>query len=222
MEGLPIIRLRTDVRIVSTNGRLGDNMKGQDVLFSKASDEWETPQWLFDLLNKEFDFQIDIAATQENTKCIGYFDKETNALTSEWISDDYDEDDIPIAGGFYKFFLNPPYSQIAAFMKKAYEESLKGATVVCLIPCRTDTKYWHNYVMQAQEIRFVKGRLKFNNRTLPSWKSDGSHKLSSATFPSCVVIFDVSQCPLMVAYGFNIPRIGKTITKPQPLSTNTY
>lgn len=183
-------------------------MKGRDILFSKASDEWETPQWLFDLLDKEFHFDCDAAATEKNTKCPAFHSPNFvkgwfllhgdrviscmgNALTENWYKATY--------------FLNPPYLQIAAFMKKAYEESLKGAIVVCLIPCRTDTRYWHNYVMQAQEIRFIKGRLQFSNMQ------------NSAPFPSCIVIFDVSQCPLMVAYGFNVPRIGKTIIKPQPL-----
>lgn len=179
-------------------------MKGQDILFSSSSDEWETPQWLFDRLDAEFHFDIDAAATQENSLASGYFTKSDDALKQEWFVD-YGEDGIVSS-----IFLNPPYSKIAAFMKKAYEESLKGATIVCLIPCRTDTRYWHNFVMQSAEIRFVKGRLKFNNRTLPSWTPNSSHKLSSATFPSCVVIFDIRGSALLSAYGWNAPRIGKT------------
>ena len=179
-------------------------MKGQKALFSKASDEWETPDWLYNLLFDEFSFGIDAAATEENHLAFYWWDKEHSALEASWL--------IPEnSGKLTSVFLNPPYSQIAAFMKKAYEESLKGAVVVCLIPCRTDTRYWHSYVMRAQEIRFIKGRLKFNNRTLPSYKEDGSHKVSSATFPSCVVIFDVNREPLMVAYGWNVPKLGKTI-----------
>jgi len=173
-------------------------MKGQKALFSKASDEWETPQWLFDLLDKEFHFDYDLACTPQNCKCkCGIFAPEQDALIFPWKW---------LAVRSIIGFLNPPYSKIAAFMKKAYEESLKGAVVVCLIPCRTDTRYWHDYVMKAQEIRFVKGRLKFNNRTLPSYKEDGSHKVSSATFPSCVVIFDSHSFPID---GY--PMIGKTI-----------
>jgi len=159
-------------------------MKGQDALFSHKGDEWETPRWLYDKLNSDFVFDLDATATQENALAPGYFTKEDNALKQDWFID-YGEDGI-----VKTVFLNPPYSKISAFMKKAYKESLKGAVVVCLIPCRTDTKYWHNYCMKASEIRLVKGRLKFNNRTLPSWKEDGSHKVSSATFPSCIVIFD--------------------------------
>ena len=170
-------------------------MKGRDVLFSKSSDEWETQQWLFDKLNKEFHFDCDAAANEYNSKCGE--DWLQNALEDDWMK-----------FGYKKFYLNPPYGKIAAFMKKAYEESLKGAVVVCLIPVRSDTRYWHNYVMMAHEIRLIMGRLKFNNRTLPPWKSDGSHKLSSATFPSCVVIFDHSK------YDKNNDPIFTTIKQP--------
>jgi site-specific DNA-methyltransferase (adenine-specific) len=158
--------------------------------FSRDSDEWETPQWLFDLLDQEFHFQMDVAATPENTKLPIYFEDldSVPTLTCNWY----------LKGAWERLWLNPPYSKIAAFMKKAYEESLKGATVVCLIPARTDTKYWHEYVMKAQEIRFVKGRLKFSNQK------------NSAPFPSVVVIFD----PHYTNPTFNYPRIGKTIEQP--------
>ena len=159
-------------------------MKGQETPFSHKGDEWETPKWLFDKLNSDFVFDIDAAATQENALAPGYFTKEDDALKQDWFID-YGEDGI-----VKTVFLNPPYSKIAAFMKKAYEESLKGALVVCLIPCRTDTRYWHDYVMKASEIRLIKGRLKFINKTLPSYREDGNFKTSSATFPSCVVVFD--------------------------------
>lgn len=155
-------------------------MKGQKALFSKASDEWETPQWLFDKLNVEFHFEMDLAANEDNTKCGDFLSKDHDALGN--------------VAWFGTSFLNPPYSKIAAFMKKAYEESLKGAVVVCLIPCRTDTRYWHDYVMRAQEIRFVKGRLKFNG---------GNY---SAPFPSCIVIFDHQ-----LWQGNPYPWIGKSI-----------
>jgi len=186
--------------------RAGGKMKGQDVLFSKASDEWETPQWLFDMLDREFEFDCDAAATRENSKCILHM---VNALDNpNWCGyDDCLSDGINADCPVEKFFLNPPYSKIAAFVRKAYEESQKGATVVCLIPSRTDTRYWHDYVMKAQEIRFVRGRLKFNNRTLPSYREDMSHKISSATFPSCVVVFDKDATGYVGGY----PKLGKTI-----------
>jgi phage N-6-adenine-methyltransferase len=138
-------------------------MDGTDtVLFRSDSDEWETPRWLFDKLDKEFDFFMDAAASGDNKLCQVYCDKFLSALDRDWCK---------------RTFLNPPYSQISAFIKKAYEESQKGATVVCLIPSRTDTVYWHSYVMKAIEIRFIKGRLKF------------SGSKNGAPFPSCIVIF---------------------------------
>jgi len=172
-------------------------MNGKDTaLFSKKSDEWETPQWLFDLLNEEFHFNVDAASRQYITqKCNRCF---TDALTLEWTK--WGE----------RFWLNPPYSQIAVFMKKAYEESQKGAVVVCLIPARTDTKYWHDYVMKAQEIRFVKGRLKFENKTLPSWNPEGNFKISPAPFPSVIVIFKKETPMQFLSHPYG-PVIGPTI-----------
>ena len=161
-------------------------MNGKDTAcFSKNSDEWSTPQWLFDLLDKEFHFNFDAAANRDNTKCGVYSD---DSLKVSWC--------IGLgtpSGG--RVWLNPPYSKIGAFMKKAYEESLKGAVVVCLIPVRSDTRYWHDYVMKAQEIRFVKGRLKFGNSK------------TGAPFPSCIVIFSPKE-PEEINDN---PRIGKTI-----------
>jgi phage N-6-adenine-methyltransferase len=158
-------------------------VKGQNTLFSKASDEWSTPQWLFDLLDKEFHFDYDAAANEHNTKCGDNWLQ--NALEDPWMK-----------WGGKVFFLNPPYSKIGKFMKKAYEESLKGAVVVCLIPCRTDTIYWHEYVMKAHEIRLIMGRLKF-----------GDSK-NSAPFPSCVVVFDHDK------YDKNNDPIFKTLKQP--------
>jgi site-specific DNA-methyltransferase (adenine-specific) len=151
-------------------------MNADSVCFSSKTDDWETPDWLFDLLNKEFGFQVDAAANTVNNKCGMYF---SDALSHQWFlhkSSTMVRDDLPllITGPFW---LNPPYSKVGEFIKKAYEESLKGATVVCLIPSRTDTKWWHKYVMKADEIRFIKGRLKFS----------GSN--NSAPFPSCIVVF---------------------------------
>ena len=149
-------------------------MKGQKALFSSASNEYETPQNLFDKLNTEFKFDCDAAAHAGNCKVGKFFAKDSvwDALKTDWLSKGK------------VFFLNPPYGQIAAFMKKAYEESLNGAIIVCLIPARTDTRYFHDYCMKSHEIRFIKGRLKFTNLTL------GDKKLTSATFPSCICIFN--------------------------------
>lgn len=136
-------------------------------MFSRESDEWETPQDLYDALNLEFKFSLDAAATQENRKCLHYIPRESDALTAPWF-------DIV---GTKPIWLNPPYSKIGQFMEKAYREAEKGCTVVCLIPSRTDTRWWHDYVMKAQEIRLIKGRLKFGGST------------NSAPFPSAIVIF---------------------------------
>ena len=161
-------------------------MKGREVLFSHANDEWCTPDWLFWVLNQEFGFNADAAATDENAKCNCYFTKEHSALTSDWSTD--------------TIFLNPPYSKIYPFMKKAYEASLNGAIVVCLIPIRSDTKYWHEFCMKADEIRFIKRRVKFSNPY--------KEKTSSATFPSVVVIFNYWN-----EKKSETPLIGKTIDK---------
>lgn len=144
-------------------------MNGDSVCFSRKSDEWETPQDLFDLLDKEFKFKIDASASYENSKCTMFWELKYDSLKQHW----------GLSARYYKgsIWLNPPYSKIGPFIKKAYEESLKGATVVCLIPSRTDTKWWHEYVMKADEIRFIKGRLKFGNSK------------NTAPFPSCIVVF---------------------------------
>lgn len=134
------------------------------VMFSSNSDEWATPQWLFDELNKEFDFTLDPCATEENHKVSSYLTKEDNSLEISW--------------GGQRVFCNPPYSEIDKWVEKAYRETRNDNTlVVLLIPSRTDTRYFHNYIYQRSEIRFVKGRLKF-----------GDSK-NTAPFPSMVVIF---------------------------------
>lgn len=131
-------------------------------MFSSYKDDWETPQRLFDELNSEFNFTTDVCASEENKKCSVYFTKENSCLDKEWVG---------------TCWMNPPYGRvISSFLKKAYEESVKGVTTVCLIPARTDTKYWHDYCMKG-EVRFIKGRLKF------------SDSKNYAPFPSAIVIF---------------------------------
>ena len=133
------------------------------VHFSSLSGEWSTPQGVFDELDREFNFTLDVCATAENAKCIIFIGKEGNGLKLSW---------------WGTCWMNPPYGrEIGKWLKKAYETSLEGFTVVCLIPSRTDTRWWHEYVMKADEIRFIKGRLKF-----------GGHK-NSAPFPSAIVVF---------------------------------
>lgn len=132
--------------------------------FSSKSDEWSTPQNVFDELDKEFHFTLDPCATDDNHKCDKYFTLENDGLSENW--------------GGYRVFCNPPYSEIDKWVEKAYRETRNDNTlVVLLIPSRTDTRYFHNYIYQRAEIRFVKGRLKFG---------DGK---GSAPFPSMIVIF---------------------------------
>lgn len=132
------------------------------VHFSSKTDLWSTPQDLFDKLNEKYNFTTDVCATEENAKCKHYYDKETDGLAQDWKG---------------VCWCNPPYGrEIIDWVKKAYESSLKGATVVCLVPARTDTKWWHEYAMKGN-IEFLRGRLKF-----------GGHK-NSAPFPSAIVVF---------------------------------
>lgn len=138
-------------------------MKGDKLHFSSESAEWPTPQPFFDGLNAEFGFTLDPCCTHASAKCTSYFTAEDDGLAQPWAP--------------HRVFMNPPYGRtIGAWMRKAYEESKSGALVVCLVPSRTDTVWWHDYAARG-EVRFVRGRLKF-----------GGHK-NSAPFPSAVVIF---------------------------------
>lgn len=133
-----------------------------NVHFSSKTDLHSTPQPLFDSLNSEFNFTLDPCATSENAKCAIYFTKEQDGLSQFW------------AG--HTVFMNPPYGRaIRRWMQKAYDATLYGATVVCLVPARTDTRWWHEVAMKG-EVRFLKGRLKFGEAT------------RNAPFPSAVVI----------------------------------
>lgn len=147
-----------------------------ELMFSSISNEWETPDKLYNDLHKEFGFTLDPCATKENHKCDKFYTIDTNGLDKDWTGE--------IA------FVNPPYGrQIGKWVKKCYEENKKGVLCVMLIPSRTDTKWFHSYIYGKAEIRFLKGRLKFVNRLLPSYKEDGNFKLSPAPFPSMVVVF---------------------------------
>ncbi len=121
------------------------------VHFSSATDNWSTPKDVYEALDAEFHFNDDPCPLNG-----------TGGLERPWGS---------------STFCNPPYSKIKDWVKKAWDESQLGKTVVLLIPSRTDTRYFHDYVMKAKEIRFIKGRLRFGNA------------IQNAPFPSCVVIF---------------------------------
>ena len=132
-------------------------------LYSSKSDEWETPDYIYDALDAEFEFTLDACATRENHKHFIYYSIEDDGLAHSW------------AGA--RVFCNPPYSEISKWVEKAFRETRNDNTlVVMLIPSRTDTKYFHNFIYQRAEIRFVKGRVKFGGK-------------DNAPFPSMIVIF---------------------------------
>ena len=132
-------------------------------MYSSKTDLWSTPQDFFDKLDAEFHFTLDVCATADNAKCKEFFSPEDDGLSFAWVG---------------TCWMNPPYGRmIGAWMEKAYDASLDwGCTVVCLVPARTDTAWWHDFAMKG-EIRFIRGRLRF-----------GGSK-NSAPFPSAVVIF---------------------------------
>ena len=137
-----------------------------DVMFSSATDNWSTPQDFFDKLNDEFHFTLDVCADENNHKCEHYYTKEIDVLSRPWIG---------------TVWCNPPYGRkIGEWVRRGQISSHIGsATVVMLLPARTDTRWFHDYMYNKSntEIRFIKGRLKF-----------GGCK-NSAPFPSMVVIF---------------------------------
>lgn len=199
-------------------------------MFSSEDIRWETPDWLFEKLNKPFQFTLDAAADSQNKKCDNYFDIEQNGLDQDW------------AG--HTVWLNPPYNKPIYpckedcnkktcrdrgyhideyipgqidWIEKAYTEAQKeNTTIVCLIPARTDTKLWHDYVMKANSITFLKGRLKF-----------GDHA-NTAPFPSVIVVF--SSDPMVATVPLNIEnpkdgndkRLGKSLILPNDSQHSNY
>lgn len=134
-----------------------------DLMFSSATDMWETPRAFFDRLNRVFTFDLDVCATPANAKCATFYTLDDDGLAQEWKG---------------VCWMNPPYGRaIGAWVEKAYRSAKEGgATVVCLLPARTDTRWWHDYCAKG-EIYFVRGRLRFG---------DGKN---CAPFPSAVVVF---------------------------------
>lgn len=134
-----------------------------DSLYSSDKSDWATPQYLFDILNKEFKFQTDVCASKHNAKCESYYDIETDGLSQDWVGN---------------CWMNPPYGRgIDKWVQKAFEESRSFCICVCLLPVRSDTKWWHNYVMRSSEIRLCTRRLSF----------EGSN--NKAPFPAAIVVF---------------------------------
>lgn len=137
-------------------------------MMSSNTPEWATPSDFFAEVNKEFRFNLDPCSTHENAKCDKHFTKEDDGLAQNW--------------GGYRVFCNPPYGrELPKWVKKCYEESSRAEVVVMLIPARTDTRWFHDYILGKAEIRFIKGRLRFGNAK------------QSAPFPSMVVIYRASQ-----------------------------
>lgn len=116
--------------------------------FESKRQDWETPDEIFKPLDDEFQFLLDVCATSENKKCPLFFNKERDGLTQDW----------SIFTG--ACWMNPPFGEQGKWVRKAYQESRKGAIVVCLLPSRTNTNWWHDYCMKG-EIRFIRGRPKF-------------------------------------------------------------
>ena len=132
-------------------------------LYSSLKQAWVTPQPFFQRLDDEFRFDIDVCATVNNTKVQKFLLVIDNPLQQNWRG---------------TVWMNPPYGRvIAKWVQKAFEESRHGVTVVCLLPTRTDTRWWHDYVMKAEEVRLIKGKLQFGKSRY------------SAPFPSALVIF---------------------------------
>lgn len=139
----------------------------RNTMFSSKTEMWKTPQELFDKLDAEYHFDCDVCAIPENTKCKKYYTPEIDGLSQKW-------------GG--NCWCNPPYGKaIGKWIEKAYNESTKGTRVVMLIPARTDTKWFHEWVLPYADIYFIKGRLKFGNSK------------NSAPFPSMIVVFDADK-----------------------------
>jgi len=150
-------------------------------------DEWRTPPELFELLNREFDFYGDAAATSENNLCNRFLSPiMKDALSCDWVEQ----------GGPQTWFMNPPFSQAAAFLAKANEEAKKGATVVCLVRGGApETKWWKDAVLcphptgvaggewfaTKHEVRYLKPRVQY---LLPEWEGEGGN----TDFPSALII----------------------------------
>lgn len=129
-------------------------------MMTSNTDLWATPQYFFDCLNEEFGFTLDVCANKDNAKCDKYYTKEQDGLAQRWEGN---------------CWMNPPYGrEIGKWCERAFNS---GVLVVGLLPARTDTKWFHDYIYGKAEIRFIKGRLKFGDAK------------NSAPFPSMVVIW---------------------------------
>lgn len=173
--------------------------KNMDYAYSTGNDEWETPWDFFNQLHQRYLFRLDPCATHKNHKCDFYFTKSSDGLQQDWSK-------------YGSVFMNPPYGRpIAKWIKKAYEESLKGCLVVCLIPARTDTKWWHAYCTKG-DITYLEGRLKFRG-----WSKKHQKIIDDvpAGFPSAIVKFEgrtITRKPHMCPARYPRP----IIRRPRP------
>ena len=169
----------------STSSQVTNPMADLTALLKPGSDDdWETPQWLFDLLDEEFGFVADLAATPGNAKHERYLSPATDAFQQDWRrflhagEVPYERAGADLGLAPCSGWLNPPYGRDVS--RWVYKATLTGdprTRVVCLLPARTDTTWWHKYVRLASEVRLLKGRLRFSNAE------------QGAPFPSAIVIF---------------------------------
>lgn len=149
----------------------------QQTMFSSNRDDWETPQDFFDKLNTQYHFTLDPCSSNTNAKCPKHYTEQDNGLEQDW--------------GGEVVFCNPPYSRKGCqdlWVKKCYEESLKPNTiVVALLPARTDTKRFHQYILNKAEIIWIEGRLVFEIDGKPILDKNG--RPQGAPFPSMVCIW---------------------------------
>ena len=143
-------------------------------IMTSDKQDWETPKELFDDLNNEFDFELDAFASDKNAKCKHYFTEKDDSFQQDWTR-------------YKSIFINPPYtSKVQDEVLKKINDTIshpdwKGV-IVLLIPARTDTKRWHDYIFnKADDIRFIRGRLRFEVDGIPR---------GSSTFPSAVIVYD--------------------------------
>lgn len=153
-------------------------MEAGCLLFQQPrTDVWGTPLWLFEALNKEFGFTLDPCCDGTNAMCKKFYTPHDNGLLRDWSME--------------TVFMNPPYSDLDSWMRKAYGSALDGATVVCLVPARTDTGWWHDYAMKG-EVRLLRGRLRFRDAE----RSIQGHG-EQAPFPSAIIVFRPRQFKLV-------------------------
>jgi phage N-6-adenine-methyltransferase len=168
------------------------DIQGQDTLFSSASVEWGTPQYIFDALDKEFGFTVDAAASPGNAKCARWYGKQRDGSFVDGLKQDWSGEVV---------WINPPYSRQdnLPWARKIYESAKLGATVVGLVPARVDTRWWNQYYAYANDVRFVEGRIPF----VQKGKDNG------ATFPSAIIIFqgDVNSEPYQHVTQWKQPKI---------------